>query len=772
MDIKINLVDTNYNNAVIRVKNHIVEWAANNNVPIPDVNTTGSNINTLIHILAYFYIVFDIKLDLYVNEFFLTTATLPNSILNLSKQLGFTPPSKQAAEINVKVVDRNTVPITIPAGTYIYLYSKLNSSINFYYQIQENTVLKTTFKYKQGTYYPPLSFIIDNSIAHEANYVVLPHKWEIDVSTLKVTHQANGTTINWIELNQDTDIQQNINSYIYSLDYSSERGLILRFPQGYIGKYFYGTINVSYFITTGSTANGISVKDLKLKFIGSADGYSLSTIPDINKFEIIYDNEVFSIGGNDEISLENIKYLAPLFYKSQNRLVDSNDFYYWLGRNLPGYLHRVFGGDEISSNIQPGKAFICVWKYTNNMIVDYSWDAVLKQQFIDKMITGIVPVFINVIPANISIDTTITVNNKYNGEVITRIIDNKLLDLVNNNPSYINSNLLQQKIFETGVRGLVDFEINSLSITTTINSPKPIANIVIKSSNLVKELDLGLISVYLSRGDYTSISSETLPYYVAIESFATLVATDVISGINITLSFEESRNHKIKYVVDKINDEISSINQQTLKEYLLTIIPKLTTEIVNKLPSYYNNINSLVSANNMIIDSNCFLQAIPFPQQINNIINTVDGYSNLKNIEIQFNYKYQEGVNPLVDKTYTISNNKVFQSNINEVEGWMVDMADITMPYNPIISGWTPGTPDIDFVGFYMDSNETQNLLILVVNDKMIEHSHTEGATTYRRELNNIVVNLYSQNSINFQYNLVPILSRDNINSTVISVIA
>ena len=110
------------------IKKNLISYMKSQEGPIADYNYEGSGVNTIIDILSYITHINAVNANLALNETFLDTAQLRESVVSHAKLLGYTPRSRKPATSNINLVvneygswnkdsDGTLLNLTIPSGT-------------------------------------------------------------------------------------------------------------------------------------------------------------------------------------------------------------------------------------------------------------------------------------------------------------------------------------------------------------------------------------------------------------------------------------------------------------------------------------------------------------------------------------------------------------------------------------------------------------------------------------------------------------------------------
>ena len=316
---------------------------------LKDYNFDGSVLNTILDVLAYNTHYQAFYANMVANEMFLDSAVLRPSVVSHAKTIGYVPSSRRAS--------RAVLTVDVPGAsetTYLARGSEFigtDSSGSQYRFILLDTVYadSTEGKFKsirvhEGTL-RRMSYVYDPSI--KASSLLLIPNDKIDTSTIRVRVKASVNDNTGIEdtwTYSDSYIDLTPTSKVFFLQ-EKETGMYeLFFGDNFLGYQppAGSVVIIEYLETNGDAANGITT------FTSGIGGLGTITV------------ESSSAGGALEESVSRIKFLAPRFYKSQNRAVTEDDYSSAVVKEYPDAESvYVYGGETISPP-QYGKVFIAI----------------------------------------------------------------------------------------------------------------------------------------------------------------------------------------------------------------------------------------------------------------------------------------------------------------------------------------------------------------------------------------------------------------------------
>lgn len=323
-----------------RIKDQFIAHLRNQ-TQFKDYDFTGSNMNVLLDVLAYNTYMNNFYTNMAINEMFLDSAVLKNSVVSHAKELNYLPRSRKSsrAVVNVTIRDtqETTQTITIPRFTR---FSTNYAGDNFNFITDKVHVAR---RVSNGVYVATLVEIFEGEILtnFEKDGFFLD-----DQNFLRCNLTNDNIDTSTIEVFVDDEATDGQNQFFYTKDifgvtptskvfyldpYFDDRYTI------YFGRNIFGEqpdpdvdVKVQYRICSGPEANGAN------KFTTSfRPGVTVSTV-------------TAAAGGSERENLDSIKFFAPKSIQIQERAVTANDYEILLRQRFPEIRSiSVYGGDEL-----------------------------------------------------------------------------------------------------------------------------------------------------------------------------------------------------------------------------------------------------------------------------------------------------------------------------------------------------------------------------------------------------------------------------------------
>ena len=364
-----------------------------------DYDFEGSNLSTILDLLAYNTYITSYNANMVTNEIFIDSATLRENVVSLARNIGYVPRSKKASSATVTFfVDTTDIfptPSTITLqkgivaataaqfGNSSYVFSILdditvpvvdNVALFSNIKIYEGNVIDQFFTYTSRQ--PNQKFILNNS--------------GVDSDQIKVLVRSSANSNISVKYNlQDSLFDINGQSKVYFLQEVDDERYELIFGDDIFGKKLEdgNYIQTSYLITHGDSANGIDRFSFSGRLVYTRNGEEYVVTSGIS----LITTDISSKGGEMIESVESVKKYAPRIYSSQNRAVTTNDY----ETLIPAKIYpetesiSVFGGEEVVPP-QYGKVFISIKPKTGDFLPNIVKDNI-RRDLKKYSVAGIVP---------------------------------------------------------------------------------------------------------------------------------------------------------------------------------------------------------------------------------------------------------------------------------------------------------------------------------------------------------------------------------------------
>jgi hypothetical protein len=406
-----------------------------------DYDFEGSNLSTMIDILAYNTYYNGYYLNMVSNEMFLDSAILRESILSRAKELNYLPGSANAARATVNLAITaagGAASITIPKGTVFtstvgdqtYTFATIkaftalpNGGIYIATNVQllEGELLSYTFEaHNENT---PIRYVIPND--------------NVDINNISVTVQtsaSDNTTSPYVKA--DTVFNLDSTSQIYFIQPFAGNQYEIVFGDGNFGKKLVtgNIVSVGYCATDGDRPNGAS----DFTYVSGIAGASAVTVTTVSA----------AAGGSFEESLESIRFNATRHYSTQYRAVTANDFKTIIEQKFPTFVSvRAYGGEDIDPP-QYGTVKIAIRPEIGEVLTDVRKQEVLAY-LKDRSVLSIQPEIVD--PNYIYLNLNYVINydpdkTTKSGQDLAALVTQEILDFGATNLGQFNASLRASKL--------------------------------------------------------------------------------------------------------------------------------------------------------------------------------------------------------------------------------------------------------------------------------------------------------------------------------------
>ena len=421
-----------------QIKTSIRDYLRSNS-NFTDYDFEGSNLSTLIDVLAYNTYISSYNANMISNEVFIDSATLRENVVSLARNIGYVPRSRTASRATVSFfVDTtgfSTKPLTltlkkgivcassstfgsesytfaIPSDITVPITNGIASFDNI--QIYEGTFLISNFTVQSENPAPPQRYILENA--------------NIDTSTLQVlVRDTQSSTSSRKFILSDSLFEVTSSSRVFFLQEIEDQRYELIFGDGIFGEKLQTSnyIEVSYISTSGSDGDGVSAFNFNGRIVDNNNNLITTGISLIT-------TSTASQGGKEIESINSIKNYAPRIYSSYNRAVTAADYEALIPKIYPETQSvSVFGGEDLSPP-QYGKVFITIKPFFGPFVPNSIKDN-LKNELRKYSVAGIVPVILDLKYLYIETDVTAYYNTNLapNSDYVKTIIANNINNYAN-----------------------------------------------------------------------------------------------------------------------------------------------------------------------------------------------------------------------------------------------------------------------------------------------------------------------------------------------------
>lgn len=368
------LANPDFNNIEASLKNYLRAQDR-----FKDYDFEGSNLSTLVNLLAYNTYQNAFVSNMVSSEMFLDTAQLRSSIVSRAKELGYTPRSQRSASA---VVDIKVTPTGTPGSVVIPRGALFNSTVGSrsftFITDRAYTVLPINGVYEaknveifEGF---PVTELFTPSGAERERYVI---------SNARIDTRSLVVLVDGVEYkNASSILDLTSTSQVFFLQLNHQNKYELVFGANIVGiePVQSQQIVIRYDVSSGSDANGARV----FRSSGTLQGHTDIQVTTVSA----------ASGGAPAETTESIRRNAPLVYQTRNRAVTRDDYKVLLRQEFPEIQAiNVYGGETVTPQ-QYGRVFISV-DVQNALGVSDTQKAAFYRYIKSKCPVTVEPVFVD-----------------------------------------------------------------------------------------------------------------------------------------------------------------------------------------------------------------------------------------------------------------------------------------------------------------------------------------------------------------------------------------
>jgi hypothetical protein len=380
-----------------QIKSTLREYLRNNS-NFTDYDFEGSNLSTILDVLAYNTYLASYNANMVSNECFIDSATLRENVVSLARNIGYTPRSRKASRATISFfvdttgitpaptsITLNKGPIATSGGTFAgnsYVFSIMdditvpvvNGEASFdTLPIYEGTYITESYTYSSRN--PNQRFLINNPGA--------------DTDLIRVRVGTNSSTAKRTYTKQDSLFDIDGDSRVFFLQEVEDERYEIIFGDGVFGKALSegNVVEITYLVTSGGSSNGLSNFTFNGRMTYVRNGITYTISQGIS----ILTTDISATGGDVIEKVDSIKKFAPRIYASQNRALTANDYETLIPTKIYPETESisVFGGEELVPP-QYGKVFISIKPRTGEFLPNLIKENI-KRDLKKYAVAGIVP---------------------------------------------------------------------------------------------------------------------------------------------------------------------------------------------------------------------------------------------------------------------------------------------------------------------------------------------------------------------------------------------
>ena len=432
----VNFANLDFDQIKVSIKDYL-----RSNSNFTDYDFEGSNLSSIIDILAYNTYISSYNTNMVTNEVFIDSATIRENVVSLARNVGYIPRPRKSARskisFNVDTTNFTNAPASLILKAGIVCTTSTFGGQSYSFSIPSDITVPvvnnlaefTDIEVYEGARISQ-SFTVD---AFDPNQKFILDNAGIDTNLITVTVRSNSSaTAGTKYYLADSLFDVGGDSHVYFIQEIEDERYELIFGDGIFGKKLEQPqyITAEYTVSSGKDANNLfnfiyagTIQDEVDRSVTS--GISLITTTQT------------SHSGEDIESIESIKKYGTRIYASRNRAVTAADYEALIPSVYPETESvSAYGGESLNPP-QFGKVFVSIKPYNDRYLSNLIKDNI-KRKLLKYTVAGIVP----------------------------EIVDLKYLYVETTSNVYYNPNLAPSS---NTVKTLVSSNINTYADSTELN---------------------------------------------------------------------------------------------------------------------------------------------------------------------------------------------------------------------------------------------------------------------------------------------------------------
>lgn len=359
-----------------------------------DFDFEGAGLTQIINLLAYTTHYNAILANASFNETFLDSAIKRGSVVSRAKEMNYTPKSRKSARavVNISIPSPISTTDMVTMDKYTQFASSVGGTTFSFYNIKPVSVASIDGGYLFDNVELFEGRLVTNSFgvesvltADDTRFTLLNR--DVDTDTIEVIIQTSSTDTSVETWKLATDISGVDNtSNVFYIQQNSDGYYQVYFGDGVIGRRLAvgNIVRVNYIVTNAADANVSASVAQTFSLTSGIAGNSSAIVSTVQN----------SYGGDDEESIESIKFNAPLALTRNNRTVTANDYWSVIGERMPSVESvNVYGGEDAEPPVY-GKVFISVKPKVGYLVPETVKDDVVVLLRENNILT-IIPEFVD-----------------------------------------------------------------------------------------------------------------------------------------------------------------------------------------------------------------------------------------------------------------------------------------------------------------------------------------------------------------------------------------
>ena len=404
----VNFADLDFDQIKTSIKDYL-----RSNSNFTDYDFEGSNLSTIIDVLAYNTYITSYNTNMVTNEVFIDSATIRENVVSLARNVGYVPRSRKAARAKISffvdtsdytnapsslILKAGVVATTDPFGSQSYSFSipdditvPVVNNIAEFNDIVVYEGARVSQNFTVDSFTPNQRYILDNG--------------GIDTSLINVTVRSNSGANDEVNYYlSDSLFDLNSQSKVFFIQEVENEEYELIFGDGIFGKKLRAPeyVTATYTVCNGSDANNIS----SFLFSGILQDDADRSVE--TGISLISVTESSHSGASIE-TIESIKKYGTRIYASRNRAVTAGDYEALIPSIYPETESvSAYGGESLTPP-QFGKVFVSIKPYNDRYLSNLIKDNI-KRDLQKYSVAGIIPEIVDLKYLYIEINSNVYYN--------------------------------------------------------------------------------------------------------------------------------------------------------------------------------------------------------------------------------------------------------------------------------------------------------------------------------------------------------------------------
>jgi len=362
----------------LSIRRNIIDHFKNDpNNDFTDWDFDGSNLSTIIDVLAYNTHYNAMVAHMGLSESFVDSAQLRSSVVSAAKLVGYLPRSYSAAHVEIvgeiavkenlhKVTPPDT--ITLPVGTVFHTTFEART-YQFTVMDSSNTLTKSADgkNYIANDDNPIIAYEgtlqkVHYTVDAEPTTKYLIPSTNVDISTISVTVRPHDTASAKQYIPHRDIVESDKDALVYFLSENSDGLYEISFGDGVIGTRPFGgeQVTIEYLTTSGELANGIGGPNGSVKFqMHLPNLQDAGSLVNDSNARLYLKDKTRSTGGGYPETIDQLRDNAINTFAHQDRGVTPRDYSALILQKFQAISSVSVWGGETNDPPEYGKVFIC-----------------------------------------------------------------------------------------------------------------------------------------------------------------------------------------------------------------------------------------------------------------------------------------------------------------------------------------------------------------------------------------------------------------------------